>query len=207
MHVGVILFSAVSICLYYNDDINYENLMIYVSGISWSLTIIQGGYFRFWRFILDHIVGKFIEERMQNQLENLKMEGMKDEDGHVITSWDVIKLEEILVAEERSLFICRALEKRSTDSNKKQEKISSTFTKSVMTVSILVGIELAAGLTDWLGFANLYVFIPLLYLYYQVYNLYMSSAVVRPDGSQSKAEYAMELWMTYKEVVEAEQRS
>ena len=199
MHLIVILSFVISICVYCTTDINYENLIIYVSTLSWSLTIIQGCYYKFWKFISFHIVGGIIESIMKYRLENLELPGKKDRDGYVITTRDVERLEKILAENEKMLFSKRAGDEKSNDSeNTQQAKASDRYTKYVLVVSCLVVLELLTGLADWVGMFNLYVFIPPLFLLYEIQRNIKQITTGHPDEARNKEEYAMALWELYK---------
>ena len=202
MQAAVILFSFVGICMNYVDGINYENLIIYVSGLSWSLTIIQGGYDKFWDFVSRNIVGKIIETLMKNHLNDLNLAGMRDEDGYVVTSEDVRKLGLLLANKGKELFAIRSKSRVYINrENTSRESGSVVFTKYVAVVSVLVAIELATGISSTLGIGNLYVFIPLLYLYHQTYDTIKKVTAPFCSYSARKEKYAMGLWMTYKRAV------
>ena len=179
---------------------DYDNVLIFVCGIAWSLTIVQG-FRSFWNsFVLNYAIGRF-KEKTGNRLMELGIEGKVDKDGHTIESRDVRQLVEKLGAEMAELFICQIDEMKEAYGKPEMEAwsiLGLRYTVCTWCVSLLVIVELWLHASACLGWLNLYVFIPLLYMGYNVRE--MLRTVEKSIGTSRlvDATSAVLLWELYK---------
>lgn len=195
-HDFVMMSYAACVCM----EGDYDNVLIFVCGIAWSLTIVQG-FKSFWNtFVLSYAIRRF-KNKTGSRLMELGIMKKVDKDGHTISLSDIRQLVEKLGAEMAELFTCQIDEAKEASGKSGTETwpvFGIRYTMCAGFISLLVVIELWLHMSAWFGLLNLYVFIPFLYMGYNIRE--MLRTVEKSIGASRlvDTDSALALWELYK---------